>query len=158
MLWASYCGTWGWGGRLRRRNGAPSDKGDGEGDELHQDDKGDAGGPFAESPEGSGNDSGCGSAKVVAGDIDTRGRDSGSGRRCDTKVALRSGLRDEDSAGEGGEPDDDDGEGMNEREKDSGDGTGDGAADPGAESNAGDEVSGEGRDHESDEVNEEERT
>jgi len=73
-------------------------------------------------------------------------------------VALRGGLGNEDSAGEGGESEDDDGEGVNEGEEDSGDGAGDGAADSGPEADAGDEVSREGRDDETDQVNEEEGT
>jgi len=65
---------------LRGCNGAPSDEGYGKGDQLHEDDEGDTGGPFAECPEGSGDDASRGSTEVVAGDVDSGGGDSGAGR------------------------------------------------------------------------------
>lgn len=142
---------------MRGCNCAPSDEGDGEGDELHEDDKGDAGGPFAQGPECSWDDASGGSAEVVAGDVDTGGSDARSGRRGDAEMALRGGLCDEDSAGEGGESDDDDRERMDEGQEDSGDGAGDGAADSGAEADAGDEVSGKRGDDKADEIDEEKR-
>jgi len=95
---------------LRGRNGAPADEGDGEGDELHQDDEGDAGGPFTPRPERSGDHASGRSAEVIAGDINSGGGDTGPGRGGDPEMALRGGLRDEDSAGEGGESEDDEGE------------------------------------------------
>ena len=93
-------GTWHAGLRrlCRITRCPPADEGDGQRDQLHGNDEGDAGRPFAEGPESSGNDAGSRSAEVVAGDIEAGGGDACARRRGHAQMALRGGLRDEDAA------------------------------------------------------------
>ena len=136
----------------------PADEGDGEGDELHEDDESDACWPLPQRPEGSRNNTGGGSAEVIASDVDTGCGYAGARGRGDSQMALRCGLRDEDSAGECGQADNHDGKRMHQGEKDSADGAGDSAADSRAQANARDEISGERSDEETDQIDEKERT
>jgi hypothetical protein len=95
--------------RFRRAIGAcASRQGDGQGNGLHGDDEGRAGGPFSQRPEGSGDHAGGGSAQVIAGHVEAGGGDARAGRRGNAEMALRGGLGDEDPGGNQGQAEDDD--------------------------------------------------
>src|SRR5579863_2037911 len=83
---ASQCGTWRRSGRLFHDWASPSNQRDRQRNDLHEDNKGDACGPLSEGPEGTGNDSGCRAAEIVAGDVDAGGGDPGSGWGGDAKM------------------------------------------------------------------------